>query len=412
MSSDIEFDLDDEFEWVDADVIDEIEGNSNIAEDSQDEKHTRTIKNNDEVGRATDIKLYQFIAALSQIEHNFYSKDFSPQDLPFLSERISSNVDIAKKIAFAFDYKLNNLTHIYYFNILLKQVSFLSSAATLLGTRIEDSLEDNDYINKIKEVNVDGVVILEEELASNEVSMHIKSVLVPYCIYFESSISKVFTGISVGDYLEAVIEISKTIATKWNRSININKRHLLFVSVLDTVSRFVLNSIHRNVNELIESKFESSSSLTSTVWDKIERYDLGLRDFPSEKDILIDKVDSIINAEVNDFYIKHRTLNSLASKERARLWLISMLSDSWLSYHDSLISKLQTMSGGERQSYYNSNQNKPDLSDFYKLLSSDCKRHLTSIQSIKINTSDLFRSIRQEFSSLWGVSDAYCKTAN
>ena len=97
MSSDIEFDLDDEFEWVDADVIDEIGGDSNIADDSQGERHIDSTKNNDEGSRTTDIKLYQFIAALSQIEHNFYSKDFSPQDLPFLSERISSNVDIAKK---------------------------------------------------------------------------------------------------------------------------------------------------------------------------------------------------------------------------------------------------------------------------------------------------------------------------
>ncbi len=411
MSSDIEYDLDDEFEWVDADVISDIEEMESSSDRTLD---TKAISNEvaQKTDRKKDIQLYKFIAAISQIEHNFYSKDFSPHDLPFLSERISGNVKIAKKIADAFDYDVTNLTHIYYFNILLKQVSFLSSAATHLGTRIEDSLEDKDYINKIKEVNVDGVVVLEGELATNEVSMHIKSVLVPYCIYFESSLSKAFSGISLNTYLDIVIEITKTLATKWNKGININKRHLLFVSALDTVSRFVLNRTVQSVGELVKKKMSENQMGTSTIWDRIEQYHLGLNDFPNEKDILIEKVDSLINAEINDFYMEKRTFSVLVSKERARLWLISSLGNTWLEFHDSVISKLQVMSKEDRQAYFAKTKNMPELTLFLESLSSDCKSKLNEIQKINMEENELRKSIKKEFSSLWGVSDAYCKISS
>lgn len=415
MTSDIENDLDDEFEWVNSDVIDDIDDELSHEKVLLSEEKTTDSdhKNTDsESERARDIKLYQFIASLSQIEHNFYSKDFNPHDLPFLSEKISSNVSIAKKIADAFDYKVNNLTHLYYFNILLKQVSYLSSAATHLGTRIEETLDDDEYIHKIKEVNIDGAVILEGELATNEVSMHIKSVLIPYCIYFENAISHSFTNLDLSFYLETSIEITKTLATKWNRGLNINKRHLLFVSALDTVARFVLHSLSKNIAKAVQEKMANEDISKSTIWDRIEQYHLGLEDHPSEKDILIEKIDNVINAEINDFYINNRTLSVLVSKDRARLYLIEKLGNTWLDFHDKTITKLQLMSEEEFSKHISKNKNKPDLSDFYTAASEDSKKLLSEVQSVAFDKNDLNKSIKQEFSTLWGVSDAYCKTIN
>jgi hypothetical protein len=404
--SDIEIDLDEEFEWVDSDVMDDII-NSEEAASSDDKGQEDSISEG-----KRDIELYRFIAAIAQAEYSFYSKDIDSHDLPFISENLTTNLMFAKSIAKHFDYKLNNLTHLYHFNILLRQISYLSSAASKLGTKIEDILEDQDYISKIKNSNIEGVIILEDDLATDEVSMHIKSVLIPYSIYFENSINSSFSKVDLKWYLELVIEITKTIATKWNKSLNISKRHLLFISSLDTVARFVLNCLYTEIQSTVQEKLTSISINQRTIWDRIEQYGLGLDDYLSKKDIVIEKIESLVTSEINDFYLKHKTLKVLVSKDRARLYLLEKLGDTWLSFHDTLISELQLLSKSERDNYYASHHNIPNFEEMYKSISSDSKRHLESIQTIEINKARYIKNTKQKFSTLWGVSDAYCKTVN
>lgn len=407
MDSEIEFDLDEEFEWVDADVINEIDSNS-TSDTSKGNNHKN--ENTSKTQSENDTNLYRFIAALKQAEYSFYSRDISSSDLPFLSENLSSNLRLAKSIAEQFDYKLNNLTHLYYFNILLRQVSYLSSAASNLGTQLGDLLEDQKYIEKIKGSNIDGVVILEDELATNEVSMHLKSVLVPYSLYFDHTICSNFADITLDWYLELVIEITKTIATKWNKGLNINKRHLLFISSLDTVARFVMNHIYSYLQESIQKRMVEIGVTRNTIWDRIEQYDLGLNDFTNHKDILIEKIESIVSAEINDFFLANRTIKNLISKERVRLYLIEKLGDTWLGFHDDIISKLQMMNNEDRNHYFKSNSNIPNMNELYKVLSVNSKNLLRSIHKINFSKEVFAKNTKQKFSTLWGVSDVYCKT--
>jgi ribosomal protein S8 len=402
--TDVEIDLDEEFEWVDSDVMDDIS-------DSEDVNESDSEEGDAEKGKR-DIDLYRFIAAMSQAEYSFYSKEIDPHDLPFLSENLATNLRLAKSIAKHFDYRLNNLTHLYHFNILLRQVSYLSSAASKLGTKIEDILEDQDYISKIKDSNIEGVVILDDDLATDEVSLHIKSVLIPYSIYFKNSISSSFSKIDLEWYLELVIEITKTIATKWNKGINVSKRHLLFISSLDTVARFVLNCLYTEIESTLQKKLKNISISHRTIWDRIEKYSLGLNDYLSKKDIVVEKIESLVTSEINDFYLKHKTLKVLVSKDRVRLYLLEKLGDTWLSFHDGLISKLQLLSKSERENYFTLNNNLPNFDEMYNQISLDAKRHLISIQTIDINKERYIQNTKQKFSTLWGVSDAYCKTVS
>jgi hypothetical protein len=400
--SDVEIDLDEEFEWVDSDVINEIE-------DSYDEKSSGT---NSATNNVKDIDLYRFISAMTQAEYSFYSKDIDPQNLLFLSENLSSNLSFAKKVAEKFEYELNNLTHLYYFNILLRQISYLSSAASHFGTKIEDILEDQDYIEKVKNTNIEGIVVLENELATNEVGMHIKSVLIPYSIYFENTVGSTFSNISLDWYLDIVIDISKTVATKWNRKVNISKRHLLFISSLDTVARFVLNSLHEQIKIEVQEKLSQVSLNKSTIWDRIEAYGLGLSDYPEKKDILIEKVESLITSELNDFYLINKTIKTLASKDRARLYLIDKLGNTWLEFHDNVISDIQLMNKEEREVLYRENNNLPNFSRLYESIKKDSKILLKEINEVAFDKATFIKNTKQNFSTLWGVSDAYCKTVN
>jgi len=403
MSADIEMDLDEEFEWVDSDIISDLEEQF---EEGITDEGSKSLESDSK----SDIPLYRFIAALRQAEFSFYSKDISPNDLPFVSETLTDNIVVAKKIAEQFEYKLTNLTHLYYFNILLRQVSYLSSAALNMNTSMNKIIEDEGFIEKVSSSNIDGVVLLEDELATNEVSMHIKAVLVPYCIYFDYAIGSGFSGIKVEKYLEMVIEITKTVATRWNKNINISKRHLLFISALDTVARFVLNHLVSLLRMELGQSVSSSSNIKATIWDRIEQYHLGMSDYPNQKDIMIERIEVIVTAEIAGFYSENSTIEGLLPKEKARLYVLSEISDGWLSFHDSIISKLQGMTSSERAEYYTENKGIPNLTDFYKKLPELVQEAMEGIHKNKVDLVKFEKDIKQKFSVLWGVSDVYCKT--
>lgn len=401
-------DLDDEFEWVDSQNIHD-DHDSLELDDEPDlsDKETMTTK----AISNEDLMLYKFISAMSHMEYNFYVKDIDPNSLAFLSSRLSNNLKTARKISEQFDYKLTNLTHIYYFNILLKQISYISAGASYLGTDINTLLEEQDFIEKVKSSNIDGVVLLEDELATNEVSLHIKSVLIPYSIYFESTLGQSFENITLEWYLDLVVDITKTVATRWNKSININKRHMLFTTSLDTVARFVLNSLFKEVQISLQDKLEKSGIGKNTIWDSLENYDLGLRDFPDKKDTVIDKIETLVTAEINDFFLANKSIKTLTSKDRARIYLLEKLSATWLSFHDDIISKIQILQSDERIEYLKRNGNLPDFSGLFDKISIDSKKYLAELSRLKVNKEEYIKNTKKGFSTLWGTSDAYCKTS-
>lgn len=387
-------DLDDEFEWIEAEMIN-AENTDNKGGESN---KTNSVK---------DLDLYRFIASIQQTEFSFYTNT-NDTNLNFLSENLISNLSLAKSIADEFEYKLNNLTHIYYFNIMLRQISYLSTAAIRTGVKIEDIIKENDYISKIKKINIDGVVILEDELSTNEVSMHIKSVLVPYCIYFDYTISSQFTNINVSTYLDIVIKIAKNVATKWNKELNINKRHVLFTNILDTTARFTLENLYRFLNNKLSEKLNTIDYINKTIWDSIEDYSLGLDDYPKEKNKIIDKTESVIAATIGDFFNKNITTKNLVSQERARLYLITKSSECWIKFHDSVIAEIKSLDYQHRAQYFKSNPKIPPLKPYYKLLNDSLNQYLSELQSLDIDKNEFTLDTMQKFSTLWGASNAYC----
>ncbi len=385
-------DLDNEFEWIDAEMLNADSKNSSNKDDS-----------------TTDLELYRFLASIQQTEFSFYTNT-NNINLNFLSENLINNLSFAKSIADEFEYKLNNLTHIYYFNIMLRQISYLSTAAMRTGVSIEDIMKENDYISKIKNINIDGVVILEDELSTNEVSMHIKSVLVPYCIYFDYTVSSQFTNINVSLYLDLVIRIAKNVATKWNKELNINKRHVLFTNVLDTIARFTLENLYKFLNTKLTKKLDNIDNINKTIWDSIEDFSLGLEDYPQEKNKIIDKTEAMIATTIGDFFTKNITTNNIVSKERARLYLIIKSSECWIKFHDSVIAEIKSLDNEQRASYFKANPKIPSTKPYYEILKSNLNDYLTELQNLEVDEKEFSLDTMQKFSTLWGASNAYCNT--
>lgn len=403
-NSDIEdFDWEDDFEWLDAEIAEELEAT----------KTSTPASHNKKEGVANKKSLFKFISALQQMEYNFYGKLAKSCDYAFIKERVETNTETANLIAKHLGYKNNNLSDIYYFNILLRQVSFIETSAREGGASFNAIIKESGelLLKDLSSINTEGVIYLEDELSSNDISLHIKSALLPYALYYEAFIQKV-SHQNKGDlekYILMIVSMAKDIATRWQKNNTVLNKAVTFTTSLPIVARFCMQYTESYLADKIQQALTKYEFQGKDVFAAIEIYDGGFADNDVLKSNIIDKINTSIDAEI-DIYISTRwRKDMLFPREQIKLIAAELLYDVWVGCCRQEVSEFMSMNELEKATYLKNNNGVMDTGTFFNCLSSKVREVICDIFTVKINWSELEKGVREKFSMYWGVSDAIYK---
>ena len=419
MSSEIEdSDWEDDFEWLDNEIAEELEASSGrMIDDLNSDKPSQSLSDSHATSQSDQklgVKsLFNFISSLQQMEYNFYGKLARPCDFAYIKEIISSNIETADIIADSVGYKKNSLGDLYYYNILLRQVSYLESSAREGSASFNAFIKSNgkETLDELIKVNTSGVIYLEDELSSNEISLHIKSALLPYALYYEAFIQRVSkkNKSDLEEFILAIVSLTKDISSNWSKKSNISDKAMLFITCLPIVARFALQFTEGYIESRIETKLNGHTFKGHDVYSAIEESDGGFMDYPEKRDILYESIAKSIQAEIDVFVSSHWNQTKLFPRDKAKLIILENLHDVWLNFCQQEVIEFKGLDDKEREKYISRNKNTINTEMFYRMLAVCCKDTLNNYFTVDINWKEVEKGLREKFAIYWGVSDAVFK---
>jgi hypothetical protein len=406
---DVKFDIEDEFEWIESDKIEE---NLNDAEeelftDDDDSKSTQRESSDNESNRGD---IYKFLSLVKQIEYSFYSEQFPAENINNIPNYIEGNISTANKIADKIGFDLKNLSHIYYYNQLVRQVSYLESFSFNGSQRLSEIINESDsaYLDKIMAINIEGTVTFDEYLVSDDVALHIKSTLVPYTMFFNFAFERVLPPEALNNFLRTVIEISRDLSTNWSKRSNISDKHILFTGTIELIARFCMHEMIVFVKKELNKKEKIKEGIHENLWEAIDDYDLGLNDFPDDKKFIIDKTNKIIDARISDFVVDFKFSSVFLNRELLKISILEDASSVWRNYAKKEVDRYKSLSSADKKDYIKVYRNKPKLSSFFDDFILFLDNYLEELYKVDVD-KEMDLHLREKFSLVWGVSDAYCK---
>lgn len=410
LDSDIEdIDWEDDFEWLDSEIAEELEASASVSmDDSIDKKQDN--KSSDGIGKKN---LFRFVSALQQMEYNFYGKLARTCDYAFIKERIDSNTETADMLAEHLGYKKNKLSDMYYYNILLRQVAYIETSAREGGASFNTLVKSSggELLSELSALNSENIIYLEDDLSSNDISLHIKSAILPYALYYEGFIQKVTAQnrTDLEKYILMIISMAKDVSTRWSKDISATDKALVFVTVLPIVARFTMQHTENYLNENVSASLERFDFGNKDVYLAIEEYDGGYSDFPDLKSHLHEKIDSMVNGEIDTFILLSWDGRRMFPREKVKLIIMEKLYDVWVKFCEQELIEFKKMDQNEKESYIKANNNVINTEVFFDMVSVTSKKIFNDIFKIDINWTQLEKEVREKFSMYWGVSDAVFK---
>lgn len=411
-SSDMEdFDWEDDFEWLDAEIAEELEA----SKASVSEHHSSSTSSVGKVNGVDKKALFKFISSLQQMEYNFYGRLAKSCDYAFIKERVDSNAETAHLIAKHLGYKSNNLSDIYYFNILLRQIAFIETSAREGGASFNAIIKDSGdtLLKEISSINTEGVIYLEDELSSNDISLHIKSALLPYALYYEAFIQKVSyqNRNDLEKYILMIVSMAKDISTRWQKNNTTLNKAITFTTSLPIVARFCMQYTESYINDKIQSALTSHVFEGKDIFTAIEKYDAGFGDYETLKVNLIDRINSAVDAEI-DIYISTKWRKDMMfPRDQVKLIASEKLYDVWVECCKQEVFDFKRLGEPEQRKYIKDNAGVMNTGVFFESLSGTVKDVINDIFAVNINWKELEKGVREKFSMYWGVSDAIYKNS-
>lgn len=411
-----DFDWEDDFEWLDAEIAEELEASKSTENDSKD---NRSEPNHHSSGPKRDVSavdkksLFKFISALQQMEYNFYGKLAKSCDYAFIKERVESNSQTARLIANHLGYKENSLSDMYYFNILLRQVAFIETSAREGGASFNELMNENgeEFLKGLMSINTDGAIYLEDELSSNDISLHIKSALLPYALYYEAFIQKT-TNKNRGDlekFVFMIVSMAKDISTRWQKNNTVLDKALTFTTSLPIVSRFCMQYVETYLSTEIQNRLSGYKFIGKDIYSAIEVNDAGYGDYPQLKTYLFEKVNSAIEGLIDSYISTSWRQDILFPKEQIKLIISEKAYDLWLECCKQEVIDFKRLNEKEKVDYLKKHNNVMDISIFLDSLVTLSNGIINDIFCVNIEWKVVESGVRDKFSMYWGVSDAIYK---
>ena len=400
----IQDDFEDNFEWLESDVSNEVD---NLLEDFDDTQglgiESRTNKS----------ALFGFISSLQLMEYNFYGKLARTCDYAFIKERIDTNINTADKISEYIGYNKKKLNDIYYYNILLRQVSYIETSAREGGASFSLLLEENGekLLGELAKLNTDSVVFLEDELSSNDVSMHIKSALLPYALYYEAFIKKTTSKnrSDLESYILMIVKMTKDISTKWSRNQGDVDKILMFTVTLPIVARFCMQYTESYIDDKLSSNVDGFKFGNKDIYKAIANKDGGYNDFPELKKELYEKITKLVDGYLDNYISSSWNSRKLFPREIVKLIILEELYDTWNDFMHHEVSSFLKLSEDKQNQYIKNNDNLINTELFFDMIKIKCRDTISSLFEINVKWTDIEVGVRDKFSMYWGVSDAVYK---
>ncbi len=410
---DVNFDIEDEFEWIESDEIDD----ALISDESVDESNSPeadAAKKDDgsktEARKSNKNDIYKFLSLMKQIEYSFYSEQFPAENINNIPMYIDNNISTANKIATKLGFDRKNLSHLYYYNQLVRQVAYLESFSFSGSQRLSEILNENDadYIDRIMDIDVEGTITFDDYLVSDDISLHIKSTLVPYTMFFNFAFEKVLHKDALSKFLKTVIEIARDLSSNWSKRSNISDKHILFTGTIELIARFCMHEMIVYVKKELIKKEAIKQKQEDNLWEAIDNKDLGLNDFPEDKKHVIDKTNNIIDAKLVDFISDFKFSSVFLNKELLKISILDDAGKVWEEFCKKEIGKFKALSKSDKEDYIKVYRNKPKMTEFFSTFNEFIVNYLEDLYKVDVSET-MEIHLREKFSLIWGVSDAYCK---
>ncbi|MCF2901839.1 hypothetical protein L1267_15795 [Pseudoalteromonas sp. OFAV1] len=405
--SDEKNDWDDDFEWLNTNIENE------VGELDNDEEFEKVFLggNTNEANNKKD--LFNFISSLQIMEYNFYGRLAKPCDFTSIKDIIDTNNETANLIAEYIGFDKSDLNDLYYFNILLRQVSYIESSAREGGASFNQLLKDtgNEVLRELASMSDNDSILLEDELSTNDISLQLKSAILPYALYYESFIKKATKQhkTDLQKFVLMIVSMARDVATKWNKQSSNVSNAVVFTVILPIIARFCMQRTEAYLDELIESNIKRHSFENKDIFASVSQMDGGYNDFPQEKKALFDKIDSHISATLDlkiSLYWNHR---KLFPKEMVKLIVSERLYERWLEFCEIEVKSFKNKSNDEKQRYLKDNNNLINTDLFFEMITKECEYVYDKYFIVDIDWKSLENNIRDNFSRYWGVSDAVFK---